>query len=307
MASVLEVTPEERPLLSYLIARTLPLWRQGSAEQQEVAARLTYVLRAMDEAPAGPGEVELFTEDLYELGIHLFASSVDLEQYWLDRRELAQGREAAEIAEPEVVMAARRYLPEVETDPNAWEYRTIQPAIIDLGFKIDRLLTAEAPRVRGLYNKERTVTTRRASERKNQNAAFRDQRQKAAAFASPTQLVPIAIGSADGQHDAEAPVARPRPMGTARQAAGRGGAGLSVVSRATYPPQYPWGVETGTGVSFEDLEPGRAKRANVGGSELMLAEIDGKVCAAARICPHRGWDLSKSPVEGGTIACSLHG
>jgi len=114
----------------------------------------------------------------------------------------------------------------------------------------------------------------------------------------------LPVGAAPAHADEEA---RPRPVGTALDPAGRAASGLSRISTATYPPQYLWGVETGTGVDADDLEPGRPRRVTVGGTELMLMNVEGKVCAAARTCPHRGWDLSKGPVEDGVITCTLHG
>src|SRR5438067_1561637 len=144
MTQVLEVTEQERPVLSFMIARMLPLWREGSGEQRDVAARLTYVLTNMDQAPPGPGEVEFSTQDLYELGIHTYEAAVALEENWLDGRRIVRGLEPAQEHDPAEVEAVRKYFSDLERDPLSWSYQAVHPAFIDLGFKLDRLFTADA-------------------------------------------------------------------------------------------------------------------------------------------------------------------
>jgi len=307
MAAVLEITPEERPVLAFILARWIPVLRRGTAENREVAGSLRYTLQALDEAPEGAGEVELLTQDLYEFGLHVMPSSTDLEEYWLDRVEVANGRPAVEQTDPEVEQPARLYFPDLDANPLQWEYRRVQPAFLSIGMKAERAVIATAPRVRGIYSKEWSTALSLMTERRERNSALRGHRpgvpvgSPQPALAAPT----VSTVTEDG-HAAEQ-VSRPRPQGSAMAPAGRAAAGQTALSRATYPTQYLWGVETGTGVHVDDLQPGKVKRVSIGGANLMLAEADGKVCAAARTCPHRDWDLSKSDVVDGTITCSLHG
>jgi len=303
MAAVLEVTQAERPALAFLVARLLPAMGRGTTEQQEVAERFVYISRGLDEAPSGPGEVELLVEDLYHLGVRLASVSTDLEEYWLDRREEARGGLAAEATDPEVAIPARRYFPEIDKNPQAWDFRSVQPIFLDLGFKLDRLITAASPQVRGLYNKERTLIAKTAAERRIANA----ERRGHGVASAPPQLVTAGAGARQtAQAGAEATSAA-RPVGTAVTPARGPRSGLSVVARATFPGAYEWGIETGTGVNVDELEPGKPRKVNVGGTELMLVNTEGKVCAVTRTCPHRGWDLSRGEVADGVITCTLHG
>ena len=303
MVQVLEVTPEERPVLGFALARVIPILNEAASEDRRVAANLSYILISLDSAPAGPGEIEMQIGDLFNLGTRLYACGVDLEEYWLDRIQTAHGLPPAEREDPEVSLPARRYFPMLDADPVSWSYRSIDPAFISLGFKLDNLATAEAPRGRGLYDNLRGATVRAAVARRTRNVGARGEVPLGNMPKVETMSLPV--GAAPAHADEEA--ARPRPVGTALDPAGRAASGLSRISTATYPPQYLWGVETGTGVDADDLEPGRPRRVTVGGTELMLMNVEGKVCAAARTCPHRGWDLSKGPVEDGVITCTLHG
>jgi nitrite reductase/ring-hydroxylating ferredoxin subunit len=302
MVQVLEVTPEERPVVGFALARVIPILSEAASEDRRVAANLSYILSSLDSAPAGPGEIEMQIGDLFSLGTRLYACGVDLEEYWLDRIQTAHGLPPAEREDPEVSFPARRYFPMLDANPISWSYRSVDPAFISLGFKLDNLTTAEAPRGRGLYNKSRAATVHAAVARRERNAAVRGEVPLGNQPMPDMMMLPA--GAAPVFVD-EAPHAR--AVGTALAPAGRAASGLSRISAASYPPQYPWGVETGTGVDVEDLEPGRPKRVNVGGAELMLMNTEGKICATARTCPHRGWDLSKGPVEDGVITCTLHG
>lgn len=305
MAAVLEVTQAERPALAFIVARLLPMMGRGTTEQQEVAERLVYLSRGLDEAPAGPGEVELLVEDLYHLGVRVAAVSADLEEYWLDRLAEARGGSAAEPTDPEVAIAARRYFPEIDKNPQAWDFRSVQPAFLDLGFKLDRLITQASPQVRGLYNKERTLIASTAAARRVANAEKRG--LGLGAVSAPALPVMAGARAGQGAHGATETAPRSRPVGTAVTPTRGPRPGLSVVARATFPGPYEWGVETGTGVNVDELEPDRPRKVNVGGTELMLVNTEGKVCAVTRTCPHRGWDLSRGEVVDGVITCTLHG
>jgi nitrite reductase/ring-hydroxylating ferredoxin subunit len=307
MVAVLEVTPEERPALAFVMARLIPMLRRDATEDREVADHLAFALHGLDQAPPGPGEIEFVSRDLYALGIHLYAVGVDLEEYWLDRVELARGRPPAEETDPDVRAAADRYFPEIAANPEAWNFKQAEPALISLGLKLDALMTAESPRARGLYNKARAAINRAAVARRERNIAVRD-RFGAAAKAQPAGArLPAAIGAAHGEHQAELEQRPRRPVGTAVLPARAADPHLSVLSRATYPPQYLWGVETPTGIMAAELEPNKPVKLNLGGAQLMLVLVDGQVCAVSRICTHRAWDLSSGTVKAGVITCGLHG
>ncbi|HZU77499.1 MAG TPA: hypothetical protein VFA70_12100, partial [Dehalococcoidia bacterium] len=173
MVAVLEVTAEERPVLMFLLERLIPRLRMGAKEDIETADHLAYILRGLEQAPPGPGEIELVTQDVFALGIHLFSVSVDLEEYWLDLKQIADGREPAEEHSPEVTVPAAKYFPEMVANPKGWSFLGVEGQFTDLGFKLDRLITEESPRARALYNKARNPITAAASVRRRQNAERR--------------------------------------------------------------------------------------------------------------------------------------
>ncbi|HLZ70868.1 MAG TPA: Rieske 2Fe-2S domain-containing protein [Dehalococcoidia bacterium] len=310
MPAVLAITPEERPVFAFIAARSIPICAKGTREQQEVAERLVYISRALDDAPPGPGEIELFVEDIYHLGVRIFAYSVDVEEFWHDRLAEARGQAPIEPVDPNVELAIRRYLPQAEQSPQSWSFRQVDGAFVDLGFKFDRLLDAEAPQVRGLYNKERTTISNTARERREKNAIKRGVVSPLDAATPPALPAPDGAAQAAeataGHADEDAEPAWPRPVGNAA-ARPQPSAALSTISRATFPDAYGWGVDVATGVSADTLAPDKPRKVNVGGVEMMLVNTEGVVCAAARTCPHRGWDLTRGTVENGLLTCSLHG
>ncbi|HZQ38807.1 MAG TPA: Rieske 2Fe-2S domain-containing protein, partial [Dehalococcoidia bacterium] len=321
MPAVLAITPEERPVFAFIVARSIPVFAKGTKEQQEVAERLVYISRALDDAPPGPGEIELFVEDIYHLGVRIFAYMVDVEEFWKDRLAEARGLAAVERIDRDVELAIRRYLPGAEQNPPSWNFRAAEAAFVSLGFKFDRLIDAEAPQVRGLYNKERTSIANTARNRREVNALKRGTvvpiGAPVAAATVPALPAPNGAAHAEpGEHtpehahepeDEDVEPTWPRPTGSMAELVRGPGPALSVLSRATYPDPYGWGVEVATGVNADTLAPNRPRKVNVGGTGLMLVNTEGVVCAAARTCPHRGWDLTRGAVENGVITCSLHG
>ncbi len=319
MPAVLAITPEERPVFAFIVARSIPMFARGTKEQQEVAERLVYISRALDDAPPGPGEVELFVEDVYHLGVRIFSYMVDVEEFWKDRLAEARGMPAVEPIDRDVELAIRRYLPQAEQNPQAFNFGAVEAAFVSLGFKFDRLIDAESPQSRGLYNKERTSIASTARNRREVNALKRGTVVPIGATAAPpAPALPAPNGAAHAQpaehaaeheheDEEEAEPSWPRPRGSMAEVVRGPGPALSVVSRATYPDPFGWGVEVATGVNADALAPNKPRKVNVGGTELMLVNTEGVVCAAARTCPHRGWDLTRGTVENGVITCSLHG
>lgn len=309
MSEILAITPEQRPVFGFVLARIVPLLEHGNMEHKESGANLRFTLDALAAAPPGPGEIELERQDLYFVGINFYMATVDLEEHWLDRLAESRGGTAAETSDPVVAAAVRAYFPQIDAQPGAWDFRAVQPAFIDLGMKIDALLTADAPRVRGLYNKERSsiVNLQLARQTENKERRTVDGLPLAVALG---QIGPAAGGvpaAALPAATAQAAVAE-RPVGTAKEPTRLPPAHLTTVQRATFHGAYQWGVDVATGVNVGDLEPDQPLRINVGGSELMLINTAGVVCAANRICPHRQWDLTRGgTVANGVITCALHG
>jgi len=162
MTCVLEVAPEERTAFAYLLLAEAGRLRTGTKEHQEVGRGLRSVYDGFVAAPEGPVEVELLNDEMYMLGIRNYADSSELEEYWLDNRaSIRQRGERAPFPESHIGAAIEAYFPEAVTDPEAWHFNDVRPIFSELGFKIDRSLTEGAPRVRGIYNKERAEIIRR--------------------------------------------------------------------------------------------------------------------------------------------------
>lgn len=309
MTEILEITAEQWAPFGFVLSRIVPLLAEGNSEHRETAANLQYTLDAYRRTQPGRGEVELQVEDLYFIGVNFYLAMADLEEFWLDRLALAKGGRAAENPDPVVVEAVRRFFPDILRDPTTWNFRSVQPAFLDLGMKIDALLTAESPRGRGVYNKERTSVVKAQVARQKENRGKREVGGLPLAVALGL-IGPAAAGVEVAALSAPAAAVGEEPQLVGTAVAPRGGPlpGLSAVSRATYPHPYGWGVETGTGVYASDLEPGKPRRVNVGGAQLMLINTGGTICAANRTCPHREWDLTRgATVEGQVITCALHG
>lgn len=307
MTEILAITAEQWAPFGFVLSRVVPLLAHGNAEHRETAANLQPTLDAYRKTQTGAGEVELQIEDLYFIGVNYYLAQTDLEEFWLDRLALAKGGYAAEKPDPVVSDAVRRYFPDILRDPTSWNYRTVQPAFLDLGMKIDALLTDESPRGRGVYNKERTVVVKAQVARQKRNREKREVGGLPLAVALGL-IGPAAAGVAAPALPAAATPEQATLVGTAVAPRSVAPAGLSVISRASYPHPYGWGVEIGTGVFAKDLEPGKPRRVNVGGMQLMLINTGGTVCAANRICPHREWDLTRgATMDGQVITCALHG
>jgi len=58
--------------------------------------------------------------------------------------------------------------------------------------------------------------------------------------------------------------------------------------------------------SVSDVEPGRIIPIEAKGRKLLLTQVDGRYHAAARKCPHLGFNLCRGKIEDGAIVCLLH-
>ena len=174
MVATLQLTPEERTPFAYILALEIGHLNEGTAEHREVAEGLKEVLRILESAPEGPVELEFMNDELYMIGVRNHADASELEEYWLDNRaSMRQRSEPAPFPDPHVGEAITRYYPQVVSDPESWHFNQVRPIFSALGFKIDRAITEAAPRVRGIYNKERAEIIRRTREMQAQRAAER--------------------------------------------------------------------------------------------------------------------------------------
>lgn len=55
-----------------------------------------------------------------------------------------------------------------------------------------------------------------------------------------------------------------------------------------------------------ELQPGEMKQVRVGKQVLALANVDGQFYAFGDTCPHHGFSLSESVLEGCEVSCALH-
>jgi 3-phenylpropionate/trans-cinnamate dioxygenase ferredoxin subunit len=153
MPATITVTPDERPALGFAMDRVALFYMHGTAEQRESAQTLVSMLRGLEQTPAGTVEMDFLTQDAYLLGIRLYSTAVELEQYWLDARERAEGRgERLPPVDPQLETAVRHFFPEVVENPREWDFDRVSGIFTELGFKFDRAVTEATPRVRGMYN-----------------------------------------------------------------------------------------------------------------------------------------------------------
>ena len=56
-----------------------------------------------------------------------------------------------------------------------------------------------------------------------------------------------------------------------------------------------------------ELAPGAMKRVDVRGRRILLANVDGRICAADDTCTHEDASLSTGVLKGELVKCPLHG
>ena len=56
-----------------------------------------------------------------------------------------------------------------------------------------------------------------------------------------------------------------------------------------------------------EVPSGTMKSYSVGGKQILIANIDGKLYAIDDVCTHAGGDLSKGKLEGKIVTCPRHG
>ena len=55
-----------------------------------------------------------------------------------------------------------------------------------------------------------------------------------------------------------------------------------------------------------DLQPGSKRKVDLDGQSMLVANIDGTICAIADTCTHRGCSLSKGSIDGNVVTCPCH-
>ena len=60
-------------------------------------------------------------------------------------------------------------------------------------------------------------------------------------------------------------------------------------------------------VESSKVPPGSMMTVEVGGEDVLLANVDGKFYGMGAICNHEQWDLSEGTLEDTTITCAGHG
>lgn len=55
-----------------------------------------------------------------------------------------------------------------------------------------------------------------------------------------------------------------------------------------------------------DLSEGQIVPIEANGQKLLLTRVDGEYRAAARKCPHLGFNLCRGKIEDGAVVCPLH-
>jgi nitrite reductase/ring-hydroxylating ferredoxin subunit len=56
-----------------------------------------------------------------------------------------------------------------------------------------------------------------------------------------------------------------------------------------------------------EVAPGRMQRFDLNGERILLANVDGRICATADTCTHEDASLSAGSLRGELVRCPLHG
>ncbi len=174
MTAVIEVTPEERVPLAYILAVEIGHARHGTKEHQAIGEGLREVYSSLYEAPDGPVLLEFSPDELYQTGIRLFADASVLEEWWLDHRaSLRAIHEPTEYPDVNVGRAIERFFPDAVERPEEWEFDQVRPLFGGLARKVDLAMIEYVPAARALYNKERAEINKRVREEQRHRAAQR--------------------------------------------------------------------------------------------------------------------------------------
>ena len=170
MTAVLDVTAQEREPLAFLVAVEIGHLAHGTREHKEIGEGLREVYSTLLDAPDGPLQLDFSNDELYMLGVRLYADSSELEEWWLDNRASTRAiREAALFPDDNFARVVQTFYPRAVSEPEGWSFEPLRAVFLDLGRKIDEALRQSGNTVRGIYNKERrdinTRTKRMQAER----------------------------------------------------------------------------------------------------------------------------------------------
>lgn len=56
----------------------------------------------------------------------------------------------------------------------------------------------------------------------------------------------------------------------------------------------------------DELQPGKTKLVERGGGRVVLANVDGEICAFSDECTHDGGPLSEGELDGDVVTCPWH-
>ena len=56
-----------------------------------------------------------------------------------------------------------------------------------------------------------------------------------------------------------------------------------------------------------EVAPGEMKQVAVGGTDVVVANVDGKFCAFGSLCPHEDAPLCEGELDGDVVTCPWHG
>ncbi len=60
-------------------------------------------------------------------------------------------------------------------------------------------------------------------------------------------------------------------------------------------------------IGLNDVPPGKSRMVNLGGQDIALFNVDGKVYAIENTCLHRGGPLAEGFLDGSVVTCPWHG
>lgn len=60
-------------------------------------------------------------------------------------------------------------------------------------------------------------------------------------------------------------------------------------------------------VEASKIQPNTMMTVEVGGEDVLIANVDGKYYAMGALCTHELWDLSEGTLEDTTVTCAGHG
>ena len=77
--------------------------------------------------------------------------------------------------------------------------------------------------------------------------------------------------------------------------------------RAPPPERTRWRKAFLDAGAAAELAPGTMRRADLAGRRILVANVDGRICAADDTCTHEDASLSRGALKGALVRCPLHG